>query len=94
MTMSRICAHLVVHGHVQGVFYRASTARQAAVCGVRGWVRNLPDGNVEVMAEGEAAAVDTLVAWCRVGPSNAYVTDVDVTYLPARGEFSGFTVRY
>ena len=92
--MSLTRAHLVVHGHVQGVFYRASTARQAAVCGVKGWVRNLPDGNVEVMAEGETAAVDALVAWCRVGPPNAYVTDVDVAYLPARGEFTGFIVRY
>lgn len=92
--MTSIRAHVLISGHVQGVFYRASAQRQAASLGLRGWVRNLPDGGVEAVVEGEQTAVERMLAWCRVGPPNAYVADVDVYYGPATGEFSGFSVRY
>ena len=71
-----------VRGRVQGVGYRASTAHEARRLGLSGWVRNLPDGTVEVAARGDAAAVDTLVAWLAQGPRGARVTHVDVEELP------------
>ena len=76
---------VVVRGRVQGVFYRASCQREAQRLGVAGWARNLDDGRVEVRAEGEPAAVEALVAWCRHGPPRALVTSVDVTEVPAEG---------
>lgn len=87
-------AHVLISGHVQGVFYRASAQRQAQALGIRGWVRNLPDGRVEAVFEGDQAAVGRMVIWCRSGPPNAYVTDVDVCDEPFTGEFNGFGVRY
>ena len=92
--MTAIRVHVLISGHVQGVFYRASTQRQAHALGVRGWVRNLPDGRVEAVFEGEEAAVQRMIAWCRSGPPNAYVTDVDVHSEPFVGELTGFNVRY
>ena len=92
--MTAIRAHVLISGHVQGVFYRASTQRQANSLALRGWVRNLPDGRVEAVFEGEQAIVERMVAWCRIGPPNAYVTDVDVRFEPFTGEFIGFGVRY
>ncbi len=92
--MTAIRAHVLVSGHVQGVFYRASTQRQANSLALRGWVRNLPDGRVEAVFEGERMIVERMVAWCRVGPPNAYVADVDVRFEPTTGEFISFGVRY
>lgn len=60
-------AHVFVSGKVQGVFYRDTTKKEADRRGVRGWVRNLKDGRVEAVFEGDAKALDDLVAWCRVG---------------------------
>ena len=71
-----------VRGRVQGVGYRASTAYEARRLGLAGWVRNLPDGSVEVVARGEAAAVDALLAWLARGPRGARVTGVDVEERP------------
>jgi acylphosphatase len=78
---------------VQGVFFRDTCERVASGLGVRGWVRNRPDGSVEVVAEGERAAVDRLLAWCGDGPPRARVDRVDVTDEPVAGE-RGFRVRY
>jgi acylphosphatase len=69
---------VTVTGHVQGVFFRAETQREAGRLGVAGWVRNEPDGSVAAHFEGEPAAVDAMVAWCRQGPSRARVERVDV----------------
>jgi acylphosphatase len=84
---------VVVHGRVQGVFFRGSTQEEARRAGIGGWVRNLPDGAVEAVFEGEAAAVEQLVAYCRRGPRWADVTDVDVFEEVPEGERS-FRVRY
>lgn len=92
--MTAIRAHLLISGHVQGVFFRAFTQRQANSLALRGWVRNLPDGRVEALFEGERAIVERMVAWCRLGPPNAYVTDVAVSFEPATGEFTSFAVAY
>ncbi len=70
--------HLWVRGRVQGVWYRGACTEQAIALGVCGWARNLPDGRVEVVAEGEEDAVGQLVEWCRQGPPFAFVTGVEV----------------
>ena len=70
---------VVVSGRVQGVFFRDSVRRQAAGRGVSGWVRNNDDGTVEAVFEGEADDVEALVAFCRTGPENAVVEDVNVS---------------
>ena len=74
----RIRRRVVVHGRVQGVFFRDSCRREAATAGVAGWARNCADGTVEAVFEGEQAAVDAVVRWCRRGPPRATVTSIDV----------------
>lgn len=85
-------ARVLVAGRVQGVFFRHATARQANDRGLTGWVRNLPDGDVEAVFEGPAEAVEELVAWCRRGPPAAEVSSVEVSWHDPVGE-SGFSVR-
>ena len=70
---------LVVSGRVQGVFFRDSCQRMAVDLGVRGSVRNLRNGDVEVVAEGPRDAVDRLANWCRTGPPRAAVTGLQIT---------------
>lgn len=70
-----------VRGLVQGVYYRASAEREAVARGVAGFARNERDGSVLLELEGEEDAVDAVIAWCRVGPSRARVTDVEITDL-------------
>ncbi|MEX2276031.1 MAG: acylphosphatase [Actinomycetota bacterium] len=82
---------VVVSGHVQGVFFRASCAEQARSRTVSGGVRNLPDGRVEATFEGPADAVDALVEWCRRGPSGARVDAVETHVDPLSGE-AGFRI--
>jgi len=91
--MVKTRAHVYVSGIVQGVFFRQKTKRQAESLGVNGWVRNLPDGTVEAVFEGEEREVRALVEYCRHGPSYAVVTNVDVLWEPYIEEFSGFETR-
>lgn len=70
---------VIVHGLVQGVFFRDTVRRRAVAAGVSGWVRNNPDGTVEAVFEGEAPEVERLVAFCRDGPRGARVDEVAVT---------------
>ena len=86
----KVRAHLLVSGRVQGVFFRQSTQVEAQSLGVNGWVRNLMDGRVEAVFEGEEHAVKMLVNYCRQGPPAARVTNLDVSYGPYKGEFSDF----
>jgi acylphosphatase len=83
----------VVRGRVQGVFYRGSTVERAEALGLAGWVRNREDGTVELEAEGPAAVIDELVAWCRIGPPAAEVEAVEIEERPATGEDGAFRVR-
>ncbi|MEN3312037.1 MAG: acylphosphatase [Actinomycetota bacterium] len=83
---------VVVHGHVQGVFFRDSTRRLAQQHGVAGWVANRPDGAVEAVFEGETDAVERLVAFSRSGPRGAQVESVDVIAEEPE-DLSGFAVR-
>jgi acylphosphatase len=88
-------AHLAVSGRVQGVAFRAATAEEAErIGGLTGWVRNLPDGRVEVLAEGERRAVEALVAYCRRGPRAARVDDLQLTWEPARGDLGPFDIAF
>ena len=84
---------LRISGRVQGVYYRGATKDEAHRLGVSGWVRNLPDGSVEALLEGPPDAVRALVAWCRVGPPGAVVTDVQESCEPAAGDqLRGFRI--
>lgn len=85
---------LRVEGRVQGVWFRASTRAEASRLGLAGWVRNLPDGAVEAVAEGPREALETLVAWARRGPPGARVDQLQVDWEQPRGEPAGFVVRY
>lgn len=85
-------AHVFISGRVQGVSFRWYTQRKAQELGLTGWVRNLWDGRVEAVFEGEAGAVRQAVTWCHTGERPARVSDVDVTYAPFTGEFHTFRV--
>ncbi len=91
--MATARVHLFVSGLVQGVFFRQSTVDEARRLGVAGWVRNLPDGRVEVEAEGERAAVEALVGFCRRGPPAAEVERVEETWSAPRGDLFSFVAR-
>ncbi len=91
--MSPTRAHVMVTGRVQGVFFRASTRDMAQGLGLRGWVRNLPDGGVEAVFEGEREQVEAAVAWCRTGPPAARVGHCDVIWEEARGA-GPFTIHH
>ena len=90
--MSNIRVHLKIHGRVQGVFFRASTTDKANELGLTGWVRNNPDGSVEVVAEGSSEGVEKLVAWSYVGPRHAVVNSVEVDWEPYLDEYKEFTI--
>lgn len=84
-----VARRAIVHGRVQGVWYRASTAERARALGVRGHARNLADGTVEVLAVGEPAAVDALLNWLHEGPPLARVSDVVVEELDPASQPAG-----
>ena len=86
--------HIIVQGRVQGVFYRDSTRRKANELSLVGTVRNLPDGAVEIVAEGPHVSLETLIQWCRLGPPAAEVKDISTTYYSPTGEFVDFSIRY
>jgi acylphosphatase len=86
--------HVKVYGRVQGVGFRYNTQREAKRRGVRGWVRNDPDGSVEVLCEGDKKRVDQFVSWLSKGPPGAYVTDINKKELPYRNEFRTFSVEF
>lgn len=89
----RIRAHVFVSGTVQGVFYRATTRDTAREVGVDGWVRNLDDGRVEAVFEGDRADVEEMIDFCHEGSPAATVHDVDVEYEEPRA-LEGFEIRY
>lgn len=82
----------MVSGRVQGVFFRHTARERALSLGLSGWVRNLADGRVELMAEGEKDRVDRLIAFVRQGPPMALVSGCDVEWLPYSGTLEGFRV--
>jgi len=85
-------AHVTVTGFVQGVAFRVATRDRARSRGVAGWARNRPDGAVEAVFEGPPEAVESLVEFCRRGPSGAVVRAIEVEWEPPEGE-QGFVIR-
>lgn len=83
-----------VYGRVQGVFFRQSAAFVADKLGVFGYIRNLDDGSVEAVYEGEEEAVKKMVEWTKKGPPTAKVTSFSITYEPYKGEFKEFEIKY
>jgi len=84
--------HMFVHGHVQGVFYRANAQKKAARLGLAGWVHNCHDGSVEVHAEGNKAKLEELIDWCRHGPAMASVSNIDLSWVEAE-DLHSFEIR-
>lgn len=90
MAQKRI--HLVVRGRVQGVLFRQSSVREAKRLGLTGWVKNRPDGAVEILAEGEEDQVKDFLAWAQHGPSTARVDKVDTRWKSYTGEYATFVI--
>jgi acylphosphatase len=86
-----IARRIVVHGRVQGVGFRYATVEAAERCGVTGWVRNRRDGTVEALLQGEPAAVDAMMAWCRRGPPAARVETFETTSVAPDPAIAGFS---
>jgi acylphosphatase len=86
-------ARVIVSGRVQGVFFRVETRSKAVSLGLSGWVRNLADGSVEAVFEGDRPLVEKAIDWCRHGPPGAAVARVDATWEEPVGE-RGYHVRY
>lgn len=87
-------ARIFVSGRVQGVFYRDNTRRWASSIGLKGWVRNLPDGRVETLAEGDQESIQTLVEQMREGPPMARIDNIEVEWEEFKGEFSDFRIAW
>lgn len=93
MPSDRARLHLLISGRVQGVGFRFSARDEASRLGLTGWVRNLPGGEVELLAEGRLDALRKLTQWARVGPSFSHVTRADENWLDYTGEFAEFRIR-
>ena len=85
---------MYVEGKVQGVFFRQNTKDAAQLRNVKGWIRNLPDGRVEAVLEGEDEATQEVIDFCRVGPKGAYVSKIEISREKYRGEFDDFQIMY
>lgn len=92
--MSDIRVHLIISGRVQGVFFRHNTMKKAVELGLKGWVKNLPDGNVEAVFEGIPKQVHEMIRWCHMGPPSAHVENVGEVWEEPTGEFSSFEIGY
>jgi acylphosphatase len=90
--MSTKRVQVIIRGRVTGVFFRAATQREAKRLGISGWVRNRPDGTIELVGEGEEDAIKDMIAWAQHGPSAARVDEVDVRWRSYTGEFADFRI--
>ena len=86
--------HIFVTGRVQGVFFRQSTKVMAIKNNVNGWVRNLDDGKVEIVAQGKEQDIENLTNWCKTGPANSRVDEFEFKEESIAEEFENFEVRY
>lgn len=90
--LPRVTLRLVIHGRVQGVFFRDSMRREAQRLAVSGWVRNRSDGAVEALVQGNSVAVDAILRWAQRGPERARVERVEAE--PGTGAYTDFEIRY
>ncbi|MFC1478010.1 acylphosphatase [Candidatus Margulisiibacteriota bacterium] len=86
--------HIIISGLVQGICFRMHTQRQADSLGVKGWVKNLPNGKVEAVFEGYESDVDKLIIWCNQGPPYAEVDNIEIYKEEYTGEFDNFSITY
>jgi len=91
---TKVRAHVIISGRVQGVFFRVETKHAADGFGVFGWVKNRRDGTVEALFEGDQDRVDAVLAWCKEGPALARVSAVNVDWEAYAGEFIAFDITY
>jgi acylphosphatase len=84
--------HIFISGKVQGVYYRQNTAQKAQELGIRGWVRNLSDGRVESVMEGDKVNIHKILDWCKQGPADANVSGVQVVNEEYKDEFTTFDI--
>ena len=92
--MKKVRVHMRVYGRVQGVFFRANMRERAVRLGLKGWVRNLPDGSVEAIVEGDEEDVEGLVRWAARGPPLAHVERLEMKREEYKGEFKDFEIIY
>jgi acylphosphatase len=93
MAADKAQVQIVVSGRVQGVFFRAAAAQEARGLGLRGWVRNLPDGRVQIRAEGGRRNLEMLIAWAHQGPPAARVMEVEVEWCEYGAQWRDFELR-
>lgn len=86
--------HLIIHGKVQGVFFRASARDKANELGLKGWIRNNSDGSVEIIAEGERVDLEKFTEWCHQGPRHSTVNHVVINWESYSDRFDEFTIEY
>ena len=86
--------HIYASGIVQGVSFRQNTLAKARELGLQGFVRNLPDGRVEIVCEGSQEAIDNMIAWCGKGPRGAHVENLDIDWGEFEDEFKDFRITY
>jgi len=94
MDTLQVRAHIFVSGKVQGVFFRAKTRGKALELGLTGWVKNLSDGRVEAVFEGEKAQVEQILEWAKSGPPGAKIEALEPIFEAYKAEFSDFEVKY
>jgi len=92
--MGKARAHLIISGRVQGVFYRSFTEDVAYSLGLKGWVKNNSDGNVEAVFEGEKEDIQKALKSCYQGPPASKVNNIDAEWEDFKGEFNTFSIRY
>ncbi|MFP4588512.1 MAG: acylphosphatase [Candidatus Acetothermia bacterium] len=92
--MAKKRVHLTISGHVQGVYFRANARDRAKRLGVKGWVKNLPNGDVEAVMEGEEKSLRDMISWCQKGPPMARVDGVDVAWRKFENQFDDFRIKY
>lgn len=92
--MAKARAHIFVSGRTQGVFFRQNTQKKAQFLGLTGWVRNLADGRVETIFEGEKEKVEKMIEWLKRGPILAKVNGLEAEWEEYKGEFNDFEIRY
>ncbi len=85
--------HLKIYGRVQGVYYRSSAQDVARELGLSGWIKNMPDGTVETVVEGEEEILRDYIRWCKKGPAAARVEKIDETWEEPTVEFKGFSIN-
>ena len=86
--------YIIVSGRVQGVFFRKNAKQKAAEFKINGWVKNIPDDRVEIFAQGNEENLNTFINWCKQGPQNAIVENIEVTEKQADNNLKGFSILY